>query len=116
MGIEFGKGTKVNGKEIQEKIQKKIITCTKKKCLFDKIKIDDYCSLCRFKKDYFYSSEIEPIFIEVKDQFVIKECHTRKGLPLYDICPFGFKEVSEKCEGCARAVIQNLSSETREIK
>jgi len=116
MGIKYGKGSKVNGKVVQEKIQKKIITCTKKECSFGKVKIDDHCAICQFRKDYLYLSKIEPVLIEVKDQYIIKECHTRKGLPLYDKCPFGFKEVSVKCQGCARTIIQNLSSETKEIK
>jgi len=116
MGMKFGKGVKINGQEVQEEVKRKIIVCKQKKCSFGKIKIDDYCAICQYKEEYLYNSEINPIFIEVKDQFIYKSCHKKEKIPLYNECPHGFKEVSMKCKACARIQIQFLNSETKTIK
>lgn len=94
----------------------KVIRCTSgKSCPFGLKKIDEPCSICRYREDNIAYNRVIPLLIEVKNQEEYI-CHTKKELPLYNKCPAGREKPGEKCIGCARLEVKIVNSKTEEIK
>ena len=94
---------------------KKLIICKMLMCPFGLKKFDNQCNICRAKDEKIIDSEVSPILINVENEFECS-CYKNDKLPLHGDCPFGFKEVTEKCVFCARMQKVVKKSETKEVK